>query len=225
MENFTTAICLPSEARLHYSNKLMINMNIKQHISGFFKLFTTASKTENPNKDFPENVHKIPARFDSFVYLWNNSFNKNAVYTDHELSYSEYFGYGSSLGYIVKLTGKPDLVLDNKDYGIDILIYMLRIKGSEVRFELHFNEEKLFFINYTYFDISDIEKENVIAALTEKYQFNIPSSEIFDHIIIDREGNGLLIENNRDFSVNFLAPSSKIESIALSYAMGKLRAV
>lgn len=189
-------------------------MSIKQFISGIFRPAAPKAglhKTNTPG-------------FDAFVYLWKHSYGKEALNTGCKLHFSKYFGFDSHMTHVLKLTGKPAFTMENRSMDLNILVYLQKVKGNDLRFELHFHKDKLFFINYTYYNMSDLEKEHVIHSLCEKHQVNA-TSPVYEHIIIDQEGNGLLFENNEHFSVNYLAPSSKVESITQSYLLDKRRVV
>lgn len=184
------------------------------------QLFGFARKFRN-TPDFNLNDS---GRFDAFVHHWNNSQKREVINSPTDLQFSRYFSFGSDMSHVLKLTGKADYILENRPYNLDIIVYLQKIKGMDVRFELHFMKGKLFFISYTYYRISDIEIENVISALCEKYQVR-PNSVIYNNIIIDKQGNGLMFEKGEQFSVNYLAPGSKVESLNSLYMLDKKKAI
>ncbi|MEZ4804165.1 MAG: hypothetical protein R2852_01385 [Bacteroidia bacterium] len=194
--------------------------SLKNKISDLFKY------RSNVKSDLVENfTNSTESQFENIIYLWKNSFNKSSVNTDKQIQFSKYFKFGSSINLVLNMCGKPKYVLDKKGFKMDILIYMLKVKNCDVKFELHFYDGKLFFLNYTYLDIPDTEKQHVIQAICEKHQINNLKHQIYKSVITDSDGNAITFENGTYFSVNYFAPNSKIASIAQSFDVFKSNVV
>jgi hypothetical protein len=180
----------------------------------------------NVNSGLINNVsNSTESQFENIIYLWKNSFNKTSINTDKHVTFSKHFKFGSSINLVLNMCGKPTFVLDKKGFKMDILIYMLKVKNCDVKFELHFYDGKLFFLNYTYKDIPDTEKQYVIQAICEKHQIDILKHQIYKRLITDSDGNAISFENDKYFSVNYFAPNSKIASIAQSFEVYKSNVV
>ncbi len=189
-------------------------MSILNYLSGFVKKF----------RHIPDNGLNDSSRFEAFFHQWNDSRKRDVVHAPAGLKFSRYFSFGSDMKHVLRLTGKADYILENRPYDLDIIVYLQKIKGMDVRFELHFMKSKLFFISYTYYRIPDIEKENIVSALCEKYRIK-PGAGIYRNLIIDDDGNGLLFENGEQFSVNYFAPESRVESVKRQFQMDKKKVI
>lgn len=196
------------------ANQLTKSMQISSYISKITRLFVP--QVQKLSGDVP--------RFDAYTYLWSNSRIRETMKSGLPLHFSKYFCFGHSMNNILKLTGKADYIMENRPYDLDIVVFLQKIKDMDVRFELHFQMNKLFFISYTYFNITDAERSNVIKSLCEKYKVPMTGAE-FQQIIVDIDGNALLFENGDNFSVNYLAPSSKVDSLSKALEMDKKKAI
>lgn len=189
-----------------------INNQITDFLTNIFgKIRLVKAKNEDHNV-FKERY----SNFRNFAFLWKDSFEKEATPTDKEIVFSNYFGFGSHIDFIKRLIGKPATAFENNEFNTIILMYIINVHGFKVHFELHFYDQKLFCINYRYLSINDGEKKELVQTLLNKY--NISGSLDFgSSIIIDQFGNGLLIEDGKQFSVNYISPNSRVREMANSY--------
>jgi hypothetical protein len=186
--------------------------------SNFNQFFSKLFGKNHFNELNSENnvFQKRYSNFKNFVFHWKDSLNKSAIPTQTEITFSNYFGFGSHLDFVKRLIGKPVTAFENKDYDTVILMYLIEIRGFKVNFELHFYENKLFCINYQYIDISEEERRNTIQTLLDK--FNISGAANFNSsIIVDNYGNGLFIEDGKYFSVNYISPNSNVQQLINAY--------
>lgn len=187
------------------------------HFTQFFSKLFGGNKSNVLSTE--DNVfQKRYSNFKNFVFHWKDSLNKSAIPTQTEITFSNYFGFGSHLDFVKRLIGKPVTAFENKDFDTVILMYLIEIRGFKVNFELHFYENKLFCINYQYLDISEEEKRNTIQTLLDK--FNVSGGIQFNSsIIVDNFGNGLFIEDGKNFSVNYISPNSNVHQLINNYMM------
>jgi len=178
-------------------------------------LATPKTTEENP---FAERYK----RFDKFAYLYGKSFDKEAVISNKEITFSNYFGFGSDIAFIKRFIGQPLFSFENPEFNVIILMYANRIHGYDVKFELHFFDNKLFCINYTYNTISEFEKANIIKTLLDKHQLS-GALNVNNKIVVDDFGNGLLIEDGEHFSVNYLSPQSQVIQLAEEWLSNQQR--
>jgi hypothetical protein len=160
---------------------------------------------------------------DSFVFLWKNCMKKMSVHTSEDISFSKYFTFGSDMSYIRRFIGKPKYAFANPDLNISILLYTVTIKGHNVNFELHFYDNKLFCINYTYNYLTRQERAEILRSLEEKYHVN--SSDFSNHIVVDNSGNGIFVEEKDKLTINYLAPNSKVRHLAEMYPLQNREAI
>lgn len=186
-----------------------INNQITGFLTNWFGKIRLVKPKEQDHQGFSDRYRN----FSSFVFLWKNSFDREAITTNQELVFSNYFGFGSSLDFVKRLIGKPAEAFENKDLDIVILMYTININGHKVNFELHFFDNKLFCINYTYNQVKQEEKMKIIRSMLEKYQLS-GSLDVRGKIIIDQFGNGLVFEDNESFSVNYLSPNSRVQQVS-----------
>lgn len=181
---------------------------IKKLFSGIQKIFGYHSKGIS-NPDAEKTMRK-------FEHHRKHVEDKSVHSIDSEIRFSKYFHFGSSKKLVMNLSGKPLRILESENFGVEVLIYRLRVHNCDVRFELHFQNERLFHIHYAYTDISDLEKEKVIRSLSGKYGVRLDSADVFDQVIRDNQGNTLHLDNEKGFSVNYLAAPGLIKAISVS---------
>ncbi len=160
---------------------------------------------------------------DSFIFLWKDCLKKMSVHTNDDISFSQYFTFGSDMNYIRKFVGKPVYAMGNHELNISILLYTVKIKGHNVNFELHFYDRKLFCINYTYNHLTSQERADIIQSLSEKY--HVSSKDFKNSIIVDNYGNGLVIEEKGRLSINYLSPNSNVRYLAEAYPRYSKKAI
>jgi hypothetical protein len=197
---------------------------INNQITGFLTNWFGKIRLVKPKEQDHLSFHERFRNFSNFVFLWKDSFEREAITTDNELVFSNYFGFGSHLDFIKRLIGKPVESFENKELNIIILMYTINIKGHKVQFELHFFDQKLFCINYTYKQIKENEKQEIVKSILEKYNLS-GSIDINGKIIVDNYGNGLVFENNGDFSVNYLSPNSRVQQLSQAWASNQRQVV
>ncbi|MBL7837670.1 MAG: hypothetical protein JNM67_09145 [Bacteroidetes bacterium] len=190
---------------------------INNQITGFLTNWFGKIRLVKPKEQDQIGFNERYRNFSNFIFLWKDSFEREAITTNNELVFSNYFGFGSHIDFIKRLIGKPASAFENKDLNIVILMYTINIKGHKVQFELHFFDQKLFCINYTYKQIKQSDKHEIVKSLLEKYNLS-GSIDIQGKIIIDSYGNGLVFEDNGDFSVNYLSPNSQVQQISQAWA-------
>lgn len=162
--------------------------------------------------------------FDSYVFLWKNSMEKLPVYTDENISFSKYFGFGSNMEYVKGLIGKPKFHFENGDANLNILVYIVDVHGHNVKFELHFYHRKLFSINYNYRYLGQEDRNAILESLRKKYHVS-RTDDLKEHVILDPYGNGIIVNENDTFTVNYVSPNSQLSRITEAYMMSKKFAV
>lgn len=190
-----------------------INNQITNFITGMLgKIRLKSAKDEDQNV-----FRQRYSNFKDFAYHWKNSFSRASVPVNSEITFSNYFGFGSNMEFIKRLIGKPVISLENKEFDTIILMYMINVHGFNVHFELHFYEGKLFNISYRYKSVTEEEKQQLISALLEKYGIS-PVTDIGNSILVDPHGNALMFEDGQQFSVNYLSPNSRVMELANQYS-------
>jgi hypothetical protein len=186
-------------------------------------LFSHQDSPESNATMQSEGVQEKYKSLDSFVFLWKNCLKKMSVHTTEDISFSKYFTFGSDMSYIRRFIGKPKYAFANPELNISILLYTVTIKGHNVNFELHFYDNKLFCINYTYNYLTRQEREEILHSLEEKYHVN--SSDLSNHIVVDNSGNGIYVEEKDKLTINYLAPNSKVRHLAELYPLHNREAI
>lgn len=181
---------------------------IKKLISKILGNFGYHSK-ESGNPDAESTMRK-------FEHHRNQAEDRTVHNIESEIRFSKYFHFGSSKKLVMNLSGKPLRVLESENFGVEILVYRIRVHNCDVRFELHFQNERLFHIHYAYTNISDLEKEKVIRSLSGKYGIRLDSENGCDQMIRDNQGNTLHLDDDKGFSVNYLAAPGLIKAISVS---------
>ncbi len=189
---------------------------ITAQIRNFFSSLTSVEEKESVPTMESLGVREKFKSLDPFIFLWKNCMKKMAVRTDVDITFSRYFTFGSDMAYIRKFVGKPVYSMCNAEMNINILLYAVVIKGHNVNFELHFHDRKLFCINYTYNYLTSRDRREILNSLEEKY--HVSSAQLHNHIIVDKAGNGILVEENETLTINYLAPNSNVKYLTESYS-------
>ena len=190
-----------------------INNQITDFINHWFgKIRLVKPKAEDHN----EFVARY-RRFDQFAYQWNKSFERQAIMSEKEITFSQYFGFGSNIDFIKRLLGQPMAAFGHPESNISVLLYTISVNGHKVQFELHFHDSKLFSICYTYRSINEETRRSIIQSLLAKQGLS-GSIDMQDSIITDSYGNGLLINNKQNFSISYLSPQSQVKHITQKWS-------
>ena len=193
-----------------------INNQITDFINHWFgKIRLVKPKSEDHN----EFVARY-RRFDQFAYQWNKSFERQAIHSEKEITFSQYFGFGSNIDFIKRLLGQPMSAFGHTASNISVLLYTISVNSHKVQFELHFHDNKLFSISYTYRSINEDTRRSIIQSLLSKQGLS-GSIDMSDSIITDSYGNGLLINNDQNFSISYLSPQSQVKHITQKW--GEMR--
>lgn len=197
---------------------------INNQITGFLTNLFGKIRLVKPKEEDQMAINQRFKNFSEFIFLWKDSFERDMISSNEELVFSNYFGFGSHVDFIKRLIGKPVEAFENKDMNIIILLYTININGHKVRFELHFFEQKLFCLNYTYGQIKAEERQKIIKALLDKYNLS-GSMDVNGKIIVDPYGNGLAFESDDNFSISYLSPNSQVREMTVAWESAQRQVV
>ena len=81
------------------------------------------------------------------------------------------------------------------------LLYRVKLAGQNVKIEMHFYENKLFYYKFI-FSYAKAEDRRVLSnALIEKY--NLPNIDLSSHTIFDQQRNCIQIEDYIEFTISY----------------------
>jgi hypothetical protein len=104
---------------------------------------------------------------------------------------------------IVREFGEPLHKVICKDLlGIQILLFKQSLGGYKTKLEFHFLNDILFFYSYTFSNIKNEEKNDIIQIIKQKY-LNERSYDIVNNYIVDKENNMILLNDNIRFSIYY----------------------
>ena len=152
---------------------------------------------------------------DPYVTLYEEAEEKNNIHTDVLINGNDKLCLGSKLNNVKKLLGKPQFHIKNDQaFNVEILFYKI-IKGKhKIKYTLHFVDNTLFFINYTFSYLTDKEKQLTLKIFQDKY-LNTNLFDTCNKKIMDRQGNIIMVEDKTDFIINYIATENIIYKDAI----------
>ena len=107
--------------------------------------------------------------------------------------------------------------IQEKNLRIEIYFYKIYLGAYRAKLEIHMNEGRLFYYNYTFTsNLNNLERQEIINIIQEKYLEN----ELFDeskHIIIDTNGTILHIENSLELKIHYINTNDDIVQLLSIY--------
>jgi len=143
----------------------------------------------------------------AYLKLFKQCLNCHGIQTQQEISFSNSFGFESSLNEVqASLSKLKYMIIENDTLNTKILFYRLIQNGHKTKCHLHFFNGKLFLCSYTFSYIDQNQRNELIEKLHEKYQLgqvNYRRQNILDH-----SNNYIQFNEHIDFSINYVSLNS-----------------
>jgi hypothetical protein len=106
---------------------------------------------------------------------------------------------------IVRKFGKPRYnIICKKLLGIKIMLFKQNVGAHKTKLEFHFKDEILFFYSYTFSNINNVDKNEIIQIIQDKYLDKGSSYEKVNRYIIDKSNNIIFLNDDIRFSIYYL---------------------
>ncbi len=150
------------------------------------------------------NISNKYESLNSYLTLLNKCSNVNSIPTNRRIRYSPKIEFGSTIK-DVKKEKKYLRYTMHFSQNNTILFYRTMIGGYKTKLEMHFYKKKLFFYNYTFSNVSDNDKRNIISTIQEKYLNGVLPFDCSNQSIIDNYDNHVLVDNGMEFTINYIS--------------------
>ncbi len=136
--------------------------------------------------------------------IYDSYNSRTEITTTNPINYSDRITFGSTYRSVRKALPKCTFRVSNKSKGLDrkIAVFKRRIAGQNVKIEMHFFQDKLFFFNYTFSYANAVDRERLTQMLIEKYQVN--TTDLLNNTIFDSNKNCILVTEGTEFCINYI---------------------
>jgi len=207
--------------------KRILKKHITSLINRFGKIsFYTSeidyhSQIYKSKKDYHSKTASQYERLEPYLNLYKDSAVKQQARTNIEIKFSKNLAFGDSLKKAKSELGQSDYeVLDKNSLGIEILVYKLLVGGIRVKCQLHFYKSKLFLFSYNFNNPSNVKRNEIIKILNNKYLKAAHDIEL--PIIVDNYNNCIMLKNNGQFEINYIAHESEFFNNALNLCIARV---
>lgn len=133
---------------------------------------------------------------------------KLVIQSPTSISFSNKINFGDSPFKVAIRIGTPFFKYERKgDYRHKIFMYKIYLGNYKAKLEYHFFNKKLFFITYSFPDLSDTKK--VIGILKKKYKLE-DTIDLEVYKIKDAQNNILYLDTSLEFTINYLTGNRSI---------------
>lgn len=192
---------------------LLIQLTVIQRLfyRGYFIWFPFTGKGHSPYAKYY--IERVASAYDSkqYVQLIGSLLRKKAISTITHIQFiHDIQNKDMSIWKVIRKFGKPCRCISVPDIGnTKILVYKQNFGGYRVKSEFHFYGNKLFYMNYSFPYITDLEQSEIMDVILEKYL--IPAQEAMNMLgnyIIDSQGYVISFRKDLIFSLNYYNTTS-----------------
>jgi hypothetical protein len=169
------------------------------------KLKKKASSLFQKEKYYTNYYERILSKYsdlNTYLTLFEKCDARKHIITREKIHYSSGLEFGSTIKK-VKKNNFPHYVIEHLDE-FTVLLYRIMIGGHKAKLEMHFYKNTLFFFNYSFSYLTDVDKENIIEVLAKKYLGNTLNFDTRNQNITDDFNNHILVENGIDFVIHYI---------------------
>lgn len=124
--------------------------------------------------------------------------------TSKPIDYTNAIAFGSSYRQVRKVMPKCAYRVSHKSEGMDrkVAVFKRKIAGQNVKIEMHFYQNKLFYFNYTFSYANASDREKLTEMLVDKY--GVQTSNLLGNTLFDANKNCILVTEGTEFSINYI---------------------
>ena len=175
------------------------NSNIIEKISDWFSLNNINTTSHYNYADTLEKYSELRAYND----ISDKTLSRRRITTKIPIEYSPFIQFGEHLRKIKKVMPKRTHLASFHTRGLSrkVLLYRVKIAGQNVKIEMHFYKNRLFFFKYIFSYAKPSERKELIKLLSKKYQ--IPNLDLSVHSIFDHNQNSIYVEDYTEFTLSY----------------------
>lgn len=192
---------------------LTIQLSVIQKLfyRGYFIWFPSTGKGHSSYAKYY--FEKVASTYDSkqYVHLIGSLLRKKAISTIADIQFiGDIHNKDISIWKVIRKFGKPCRCISVPDIGnTKILVYKQNFGGYRVKSEFHFYGNKLFYMNYSFPYITDLERSEIVDVILEKYHIPVHEAmNMFSNYIVDSQGYVISFRNDLIFSLNYYNTAS-----------------
>lgn len=140
----------------------------------------------------------------AYFNLCSLSAVRSSVSSGRQIRCCEDLTFGCSPGAFIRCFGKPQHRIKSPNELTDLLlVYRQQWNSYKVKSELHFARQGLFYFNRTFPHLSQAQKQELLAVLTDKYH----DGALVDFAaekLVDPAGNEIIVSQNLVLSIDYL---------------------
>ena len=183
------------------------------HFPNIFEQVTDWFAMKNPmngnHYSYFDSLNKYK-ELNSYGDIYDKNISRRKVSTDVKMEYSKHIHFGTSFKEVKKLMPSRTFQTSFNSYGLyrKVLLYRMKLNGQNVKIEMHFYKNQLFFYKYVFSYAKSAERTEIAKAIIDKY--NLPNLDLTSHSIFDSENNCIQVDDYLELSINYTQMNNPI---------------
>jgi hypothetical protein len=143
------------------------------------------------------------AELRSYSNISDKNTSKRKITTKIPIEYSPYIQFGEHIRSVKKIMPKRTYLTSYTTNGLarKVLLYRVKIAQQNVKIEMHFYKNRLFFFKYIFSYAKPSERIELIKLLSKKYQ--LPNVDLSSHTIYDNNQSCIYVEDYTEFTISY----------------------
>jgi hypothetical protein len=135
--------------------------------------------------------------------VYDQNISRRKITTDVDLEYSKYIQFGTSINEVKKIMPKRthQISFNSNSLYRKVLLYRVKIHDQNVKIELHFYQNKLFYYKFIFSYASPIERKELSRGLINKYK--LPNLDLTSHTIFDKNRNCIQVDDYMEYTISY----------------------
>ncbi|UTW67276.1 hypothetical protein KFE94_03945 [bacterium SCSIO 12643] len=173
--------------------------NIIEKIADWFSLNNIITTN---HYNYAETLEKY-SELRTYNNISDKNLSKRRITTKIPIEYSPFIQFGEHIKNIKKVMPKRTHLASFNTRGVlrKVLLYRVKIAGQNVKIEMHFYKNRLFFFKYIFSYAKKSERKELVKLLSKKYQ--IPNLDLSVHAIFDKNQNCIYVEDFTEFTISY----------------------
>jgi len=135
--------------------------------------------------------------------VYDKNISRRRITTNVELEYSKYIQFGATSTEVKKVmpTRTHQISFNSEGLYRKVLLYRVKIAGQNVKIEMHFFKNQLFYYKFIFSYAKPAERRELTRALISKY--NLPNVDLTSHTVFDKNRNCIQIDDYIEYSISY----------------------
>lgn len=172
-------------------------------IKSFFKNWTTSNSPLQKNARKQDGSLSKYEDLTTYTKIYDKNISKQKIKTNIEMKYSSQIQFGDSYSRVKALLPNriDQVAFSTSGIKTKVLLFQTNLGGQNVKVEMHFYSNKLFFYKFIFTNAQTGERSELSRALIQQY--NLPNIELSSHTIFDQNRNCIRVEDNLEFTISY----------------------